>query len=36
MSAYGYSYEMEYVMSYIAMLDQPQVIGPVAEDSEST
>ena len=31
MSAYGYSYEMEYVMSYIAMLDQPQVIGPVAE-----
>ena len=31
MSAYGYKYEMEYVMSYIAMLDQPQVIGPVAE-----
>ena len=31
MTAYGYKYEMEYVMSYIAMLDQPQVIGPVAE-----
>ena len=31
MSAYGYKYEMEYVMSYIAMLDQPQVIRPVAE-----
>jgi len=31
MSAYGYRYEMEYVMSYVAMLDEPQVIGPVAE-----
>ena len=31
MSAHGYKYEMEYVMSCIYMLDQPQVIGPVAE-----
>jgi len=30
-SAYGYKYEMEYVMSYVAKLDKPQVIGPVAE-----
>ena len=31
MSAYGFAYEMEYAMSYIATLDAPQVIGPVAE-----
>ena len=31
MSAYGFACEMVYVMSYIATLDAPQVIGPVAE-----
>jgi hypothetical protein len=31
MGTYGYKYEMEYVMSYNAILEKPQVIGPVAE-----